>query len=149
MDESGKEFLKERSREARELISIYQQGKIETDFNKKEQFALDFYQKLQTLLIGPVQSVESVRSSLPKEMIVDVIYGKGDYLNGYLAISTGTIGERIEFKCKLLQEGLKSSDGNVQWMRYQKPTESEYSRCGRYWEKFIEHFGSEVVDLLA
>ncbi len=145
MEGSAELQRKETSGKARRLISLYQEGKRETDEGRREKLAGSFYEELQDLLVGR----EGARSSAPLDMVIEIIYGESVGSGDYLAISTGTTDERVFFCKRLsLDTGIvESSDGGVRWMRYPKPSDEESWHAGQYWERWMEHFGGEVVDL--
>ncbi len=65
-----------------------------------------------------------------------------------LSVGSGTAGQRVYFRNRDI-DGHKSSDGNVQWMWYPEPSQSDLSYgAAKYRERFLQIFGKDIVDLL-
>lgn len=154
------------SPEAREIIALYQKAIVETDPQKQEQICQEFYRQL-IKAITPINQKPATGSELYR--MKDILLGKGE---GRLYIGSGTSGCRIAFdnyltlpkseETKVRQhiKDIKVIDGfsnsfevedekeRRRWMRYYKPSNNDYKFGGRYWERYMETFGSETVDLL-
>ncbi len=151
--------------EAKEVFALFQRAKQTQD--EKEQLALfkDFHTKLVRLLT-PSQETPLIKVS--GERIKKVVLGLDPF--NYIALGGGTGGQRIFLekwvtiyndrdKAERLGKGaereiyteneitLKSADGKPRWMKYPKPSGGDWHFGERYWNKYIEVFGDEIVDL--
>lgn len=155
------------SPEAREIIALYQRFVLETNPEEQEKISQEFFRKLITAI---TPKGEEPRTSSELHRIKDILLGKQQ--DNRLYIGSGTSGCRVPFdsqaifpkaeetKIKEKSKEIKISEGlentidvedekrRHRFMKYYKPEGSDYKFGGRYWERYMETFGTEIVDLL-
>ena len=134
---------KEMTPEAREIISAYQSLRVEKNPEVQKGLCMEFYTHLLELLAAPGERIPDDNPNRVAETLID---GEG---SGYIFLGSGTDGQRIFFKKVLwLPSKQKSDDGKVRWMQYIKPVGNSWNFGAKYWNKYMDIFGKETVDLM-
>lgn len=156
------------SKEGKRIIKLFQEAKM---FANDEEIKDFLWQKFAERLVAAV----TPKGERPH--VGEMLYSMKDIALGgkrddKFYIGSGTAGQRIIFENhtviprgdtktveRLEREAKKvyeapnlvefeSADGKPRWMRYPKP-EGESWKFGKdYWERYMETFGDETVDLL-
>jgi hypothetical protein len=161
--------------EAREVISLFQQAKAATG---DEQIKLleKFREKLLDIVTPP--GPNSMRPTTPGRTVKRVVLEETDdclavgtgtsgqrihfkqqievHNNWELADRLGKGAKKNEETWegtggeKFFNIRLESEDGKPRWMQYYRPQDKDYTTYGggKYWERFMNAFGGEIVDLL-
>lgn len=173
--ESKLESKFEMGHEAREIISLFQKAKITADEKERLKLLEEFKIKLVRLLVQKTGTIAEDQQIPPilltgekKYFGDDTIFlgggtsGQRIFLKKEISIyddlakaeRLGKNATRKEFLWKKGQPGelleimLESADGKPRWMAYYKPEGGDLKFGWKYWERFVEVFGDEIVDLL-
>ena len=140
----------ELTKEASEVLKIFQQFKVSSETNKQIELAEKFSESLLDL-VDPKHLGEHNKAPRGQKLVKLLTDGILDGINNHtLYFSTGTSGNRIFFSDHLTNpnESLKdieSIDGKIGFMFCPKPD----SNIGlEEYNNFVKHFGSSQVDLM-
>jgi len=134
---------RELSDDAKEAIRLFQAANAETDEDRKAELAMQFAKKLMSL-VDPT-GVSLLEDADPKIKALRPIFGKDEYF----VVGSGSSGRRIRFRnYNPDNEDEVSEDGENRWMHYRKPSDEDWASSHKFWEAYMQTFGSESVDML-
>lgn len=172
--ESKLESKLEMGPEASEIILLFQKAKEATDEKERLKLLEEFKVKLVRLVAQATRTIAEDQE-LPPILVTGVKKYSGDNI---IILGGGTSGQRIFFKNKievydqqkaerlgkdakrteftwskgkpneLFEITLESADGQPRWMAYYKPEGGDWKFGERYWKRFVEVFGDDIVDLI-
>lgn len=145
MDENENRFNPDRTREltsqAKELIGLFQKAKSTDNLEHKIALLRQFVDKLHEL-ISPGRSTWT-----PDDQLAGIIIEGVN--KSPIPINTGTEGQRIYFSKRKSYDGNEqSTDGKVQWMSYPEPPKDDRYGGREFYNRFLENFGHDIVDML-
>ena len=133
----------ELSPEIKELLLTFQQAKQEKDEERQNGLLLKFREKLLHIVIPPGESLPSEHISRLRKVLLEGSQG----ISNYIPVGGGTDGQRIWFRDNVTtgDDEVSSTDGKPRWMAYYEPEGSSRSYGERYWKRYMEAFGNQVV----
>ena len=121
--------------EAREIVALFQEVHTNEDERLKDALAVKFYNKILDL----VTPQGRMRSGVADGEALKVLEGEDDML----PVGTGTLGQRIYFYPE------SRLNKRPKWMEYKEPPEDTYyMQHKQYWDRWMDAFGAERVDLM-
>ena len=165
--EKPEQFKKETelSSEVRDLILTFQKAKEARTEDEQNMLLEQFRLKLLKIVIPEGEGLPSENVQRLRKVLLE----GSQNISNYIPVGGGTDGQRIWFRSQITVKGegeldrlgkganvepfqdtyaLDSKDDKPRWMAYYEPEGSSRGYGERYWKRYMEAFGNQVIDLL-